>query len=552
MASYQLSAPFDLEPTHSWSPQESAAFERFGPRAILAICSDRALKWLQARVTAGDEQTIANTVHRLALDSTGKFSFGRDTLPTQNLDPDFKTAREYGRAFFECRADSYFEIVKQDDFEERLHRHFDPQAAPDLDPSWHALRNTIYALGSRLFLADKGYDPKVIHNHAWYYFEKALSAYSQILFSSQKDLVGIQALTLMSFFAENIVTFRVEYILCSTAVRLAQALGLNHEQGQARRSHFSDSDRRIRIWWALYCYDKLISLRDGRPSCIDDDDISCPLPTPRAGENIDKFNAFLFTILHAQLSSKIYRRILSAKAWCGSGDEQRQVIRAELERELYHWRDSLPPWLRPGVPAKSSTIPEGVHIDSVVYIHYAFYGSMIAIYNQYPWDDLTFPSGLIAAQSQYMADCREKVVGAARNIILATKYHRIDSNTTSCLVFAYPLMAVTALLVNILQFPMATSAQLDVVLLDVAARHFAKLELATSNQVEVQFARDIANIARRKVEDVKENLWAEVAPSNAAMVGLPDAELYGDMTNMRLDFMDFLSDDTNATSTWHP
>ena len=60
-----------------------------------------------------------------------------------------------------------------------------------------ALRNTIYGLGTRLLLSKKGYDPKFIHAQAWRYFENALSVHSRVLFSSHKDLTGVQALALM-------------------------------------------------------------------------------------------------------------------------------------------------------------------------------------------------------------------------------------------------------------------------------------------------------------------------------------------------------------------
>lgn len=76
-----------------------------------------------------------------------------------------------------------------------------------------------------------------------------------------------------SFYTDNLLCSSVEYMLCSNAVRLAQALGLNHEQTPPTTpGQSTQAAQRKRIWWALYCYDKLISMRLGRQSCIDDDE----------------------------------------------------------------------------------------------------------------------------------------------------------------------------------------------------------------------------------------------------------------------------------------
>lgn len=79
------------------------------------------------------------------------------------------------------------------------------------------------------------------------------------------------------------------------------------------------------------------------------------------------------------------------------------------------------------------------------------------------------------------------------------------------------MLAVTVLFCSVMQNPMSPSAQSDVALLDMAAGHFAKLELATSMQVDVQFVRDIADIARHKINEVKNYSWAEFDFSTSAL-----------------------------------
>lgn len=59
---------------------------------------------------------------------------------------------------------------------------------------------------------------------------------------------------------------------------MAHDLGLNLDPSGWALSP-SDSNRRIRIWWALYIQDKWSALGLGRPSYLNDEHCSVPLPT---------------------------------------------------------------------------------------------------------------------------------------------------------------------------------------------------------------------------------------------------------------------------------
>src|ERR1700761_9459820 len=64
----------DQDSSDSPSSHENRFFEHHGPKSFLSICSDRALRWLRARVVAADEQLVVETVNRLAVDSDRKFN----------------------------------------------------------------------------------------------------------------------------------------------------------------------------------------------------------------------------------------------------------------------------------------------------------------------------------------------------------------------------------------------------------------------------------------------------------------------------------------------
>ncbi len=55
------------------------------------------------------------------------------------------------------------------------------------------------------------------------------------------------------------------------------ALGL-HVRSEAKNLSDMDKELRVRLWWSLYCLERLLDELTGRPSCISDRDISTPLP----------------------------------------------------------------------------------------------------------------------------------------------------------------------------------------------------------------------------------------------------------------------------------
>ncbi len=127
-------------------------------------------------------------------------------------------------------------------------------------------------------------------------------------------------------------------------------------------------------------------------------------------------------IKSAQIQSLIYKKLFSAAGRRQDTLQERAVVE-QLDQALSEWRDSLTLYLRPGAPIKKSSLPPGVHIDPVVYMHYTYYGTLIAMYNQFPWT--------VRGSSPGNAEFgREKAVSAARSVVLATRYIDTNLNTT--------------------------------------------------------------------------------------------------------------------------
>jgi hypothetical protein len=66
------------------------------------------------------------------------------------------------------------------------------------DPGWYALRNTVYAIGSRLALISEPLPASYLaaRDTSWGYFENALSVHTELLYV-RSDSTAVEALLLM-------------------------------------------------------------------------------------------------------------------------------------------------------------------------------------------------------------------------------------------------------------------------------------------------------------------------------------------------------------------
>ena len=81
--------------------------------------------------------------------------------------------------------------------------------------------------------------------------------------------IGVISLMLKTFFVEGIGSPQLEYTICSCAARLAQAQGLHKSVQCGYEIDAGASADQRRVFWQVYCLDKNISLRNGRPSVRD-------------------------------------------------------------------------------------------------------------------------------------------------------------------------------------------------------------------------------------------------------------------------------------------
>ncbi|KAJ2905583.1 hypothetical protein MKZ38_004877 [Zalerion maritima] len=466
-------------------------WEYHGPRSYLSICSKPGIQWVSERTGSSNFHDVATS---FTTDTTRWLKVGKKLSKEIKPEPDPETAWKYTRAYFEEALDAALGIVHRPWFESRLKAHISSPSS-DEDPSWYALRNIIYASGCRIVLS-KHATFQEANRSAWEWFENALSVHTEILYF-RTSLVGVQALTLMAYFTENLGNPCLEYMLCTNALRLAVSKGLHR---QLVSSWSLTQDERCHwnwVFWAAYCLEKHIVHQSGRPSIIDDDDINCQVPTvapPSSSVNLFYCNTL---IRLAQLSSLVAKRLSSVQAF-RQGPEALVRTVGELNEKLVVIKRSIEPILSLSDPLDLSKLPHSVSFQQAVYLQYTYYNTVFDIHTvlTYPWSQSILGLTQHPALRTQVERSTEMVARSCRDAILATKHICIAACTPLPLTFFSPAYAIINLFIHILQNPSHPNVRSDVALMDIGVGHFARLEFATNSEISVPFMKEMAALTR--------------------------------------------------------
>ncbi|KEF57046.1 uncharacterized protein A1O9_07236 [Exophiala aquamarina CBS 119918] len=423
------------------------------------------------------------------------------------------------QTYFEDSFEAFYGVVYRPEFETRLVQHFERGTSDD-DASWYALRNVVYATGCRTFLAKQNLlSWAEIQRRSWPFFENSLSVYVELLYTPT-GLSAVRALAAMNLHLEGAGNPALESMMCISAVRLAQTKGLHRQPASSWGLPQDEVLHRNWLFWAIYVHEKQVTHRSGRPSTIDDDNISCQVPSSIVpGSTIDR--GFLTSMInHAQISARIYRKLLTVSSFRQAPMTFIETM-AELSLQLELWKDSLSPALRPGTPISIAEFPSTRDLNKVMYLQFAYYGSLTAIHTifYFPW--ISVICGINAhdtAHSSQIASSSKIVAETARNIIQATRFMRVDAASPQWyrLVFYFPMVGLINLFLYILKHPSLPSAPSDVAFLDIAVGHFGHLEVLTSSELRYPFAREVARLAYTTVKNHNRTSMGSTNPKTPA------------------------------------
>ncbi|OOQ86995.1 hypothetical protein PEBR_18902 [Penicillium brasilianum] len=493
----------------------------------LSLCPVPAVEWVSSQINT-PELTAGSTPLSTDVIIRGE-PLEQSLERTRAPEPNSETAFQWADAYFKSHIDAVFGILDRTAFEARLRAHFKQNEPSSCDKSWYALRNVVYAAGCRFVLSqDSGSNGFAkARSQSWRYYQNALSVHTDLLYMCD-NLTSIRALILMAFFSEAVGNPRLEYMLVSGAVRLAQSLGLHLRSSYRPETPSTGASSRQKLWWSLYAYEKQLACRCGRPSAIDDDYISCPIPSSLKDGHSEDLEFIIKAAQHAQISSDIARHLNSAKAMRDAPQSTMRHMQT-LEARLVAWQQSLDPIYKTRAPFNSLPLQD-TQLFRMLFFHFSYLVSVITIHGSfcYPWDRPDLQSAKGSEIRAQMRKSTEAVGQASRQIILGLQRLETMFTLPLWLTFYYPLVGLVNLLVYVLKDPKGSSVAADVSLMDTVVG-------------------DITFRMRRFIEEANKMQLEEGLPTQSgSMATVPDGDLPLDIAKLNwASCMPLLADVSN-------
>lgn len=186
------------ESISSIAPPEHEHWEYHGPGSYLSICSKAGVQWVidQSRIP-----DFTNVTRNFSREISHVLKLDKPLALTRARQPDEETAWQYIRVFFDELPEATFGVILRRPFEARFSaycRDTRSQSLKDLNSEWYALRNIIWAYGSRA-ARGRSQDASTFveaSQEGTKYLENALSRLPDLL-CCRCSLTAIEALILM-------------------------------------------------------------------------------------------------------------------------------------------------------------------------------------------------------------------------------------------------------------------------------------------------------------------------------------------------------------------
>ncbi|KAH7887951.1 fungal-specific transcription factor domain-containing protein [Phlebopus sp. FC_14] len=189
------------------------------------------------------------------------------------------------------------------------------------------------------------------------YYERALILH--YISHASIQVSHVQSFILMSSFLCSVNCLPQAWLLVGQAVRSAQDLGL-HRSPRRLAIPSIDKETRRKIWWGVYCLDRMLALALGRPLGIEDADCDVELPVDVDDEYLQEYfsgvnstqqlpslmSGTIALVTLYQIAGRVLRQVYAL-------DSCKEVLepekRVELQRsvealdlELSRWFEELP------------------------------------------------------------------------------------------------------------------------------------------------------------------------------------------------------------------
>ncbi|KIW24254.1 uncharacterized protein PV07_09982 [Cladophialophora immunda] len=494
-----------LAPAGIYSTNGLDDFEYPGLLSVLSIRSPPGLAWVRDQCGNDHFPAVADRLY-LALQQRAVVM--KPLVVETILEPDLTTALSYIHAFFEKSPESALVPLNRSEIESRVRRQSGAdQSASIYDPCWHAIRNAVYAAGSRIVLSRLEYSSTFedAHTTSKRYFDKALLVLPELL-NASFDLEAIRSILLLSTYAMALPNASVGHILICAAMRLAQSLGLHRKFQPDCNEGSIEYTSRSWVFWSIYAVEKTMSFSFGLDSVVDDDTITCPFPMQGSPDS----HLPLDFLLHAAKLAKILSTILyklkpSRMSRCRT--EELILLLNSLRARLEAWKMGLPESVIPGKRSSQFKAPTAWSASHVVYLRCGYYTAMLGIHSVLacPWTAHSLVPSAFARLKKHIDESSAMLADVSRDIITTSDTMDTNASTPDWQVLRLPIVAAVNVFVHVLGNPGAPTSSNDLALLDIAAGHLGHLDFVRVIDTSWPVVRDLANLARSTVKTARQN-----------------------------------------------
>ncbi|KAF4824186.1 putative transcriptional regulatory protein [Colletotrichum siamense] len=163
----------------------------------------------------------------------------------------------------------------------------------------------------------------------------------------------IVALLFGAYHAVEVAKPSLAWTLNCAAAQLCQSLGY-HRIASVRSSNKDDEDYKIFLFWSVYFVDKSLSLRLGRPSSIQDYDVTVPYPSSSSKIHGALMSYFCLWVIVSSIQGKTYEQLYSPEALSQPAsvrEGRARGLAAELQRVTERTQETHAQYLQAAIEA---------------------------------------------------------------------------------------------------------------------------------------------------------------------------------------------------------
>lgn len=302
-----------------------------------------ASKALELQDTAQEIGDNVAAVNLPKTPATGPDVVETHVAPAPSLPPR-ETSDALMLAFFDKIHPDY-PLFHRDMFQLRYEALWEPRPGPlrTTDTGWMCCLAMVFVFGAQ---ALEQHDKQQAASIQRSYLALVRSSFRQLVGTT--SLANVQALLLLQLYEHNSGQRNASWMFLGCALRMAIALGMHRDLPNKTGVDPVEWATRRRVWWTLYTFERNLSVMLGRPSAINDSEVSTKMPDGSDMSDNGKVPPrYTESLLHL---TRILGQVRQS-AYASPDDEAELPPLSKAQKllgELRSWYSAQPAYLRPG------------------------------------------------------------------------------------------------------------------------------------------------------------------------------------------------------------